>query len=82
MLLLGLEVEAATFLIMSGALSLSLTTELSLTPIIMRAHSDTDNMLPSVYLFLMSQFVVTYFLSGGGGGGTEGVAGTPKHSGE
>ena len=79
-LLLGLEVEPATFLIMSGGLSL--TTELSLTPIIMRAHSDTDNMWPSVYLFLMSQFVVTYFPSGGGGGGTEGVAGTPKHSGE
>ena len=78
MLLLGLEVEPATFLIMSGAL----TTELSLTPIIMTVHSDTDNILPSVYLFLMSQFVVAYFLTGGGGGGTEGVAGTPKHSGE
>ena len=77
MLLLGLEVEPATFLIMSGAL----TTELSLTPIIMRVHSDTDNILPSVY-FWMSQFAVTYFLTGGGGGGTEGVAGTPKHSGE
>ena len=48
----------------------------------MRVYSDTDNILPSVYLFLMSQFVVTYFLTGGGGGGVEGVAGTPKHPGE